>query len=87
MAPYEGKEETPPRPEFPNGMSTLSSRRGNMEVRQALESAKFSGVTDEDAGIMLVTANRPGLCQRLREASVTQVPVLNSQYKSADKGR
>jgi len=35
---------------------------------------------------MLVTANRPGLGQRLLQANLTQVPVLNSQYKSAEKG-
>jgi hypothetical protein len=45
VAPHEGKEETLPRPEVPYVMSILSSRRGNMEVRQALRSAKFSGVT------------------------------------------
>ena len=45
-APHEGKKETLPRPEVSYGMSTLSSRRGNMEVRQALGSSKFLGVKD-----------------------------------------
>jgi len=36
---------------------------------------------------MLVTANRPELGQRLRQASLTQVPVLKSWYKSVEKGR
>lgn len=36
---------------------------------------------------MLVTTNRPGLGKRLRQASLTQVPLLNSRYKSAEKGR
>jgi hypothetical protein len=39
-------EKTLPRPEVPYGMSILSPRRGNTEVRQALGSVKFSGVTD-----------------------------------------
>jgi len=46
VAPLEGKEETLSRPQVPYGMSILSSRRDNKEVRQALGSAKFSGVTD-----------------------------------------
>jgi len=46
VAPHEGKEESIPGPEVPCGMSILSSRRGNMEARQALGSAKFLGVTD-----------------------------------------
>jgi len=36
---------------------------------------------------MLVTANRPGLGPHLRQNSLTQVPVFNSRYKSAEKGR
>jgi hypothetical protein len=46
LAPHEGKEENLLRPKVPYAMFILSSRRGNMEVRQALRSAKFLGVTD-----------------------------------------
>jgi hypothetical protein len=46
MAPHERKGETLPSPEVPYGMSILSSRRGNIEVRQALGSAKILGVID-----------------------------------------
>jgi len=46
VAPHEGKEETLLRPKVSYGMFILSFRRGNMEVRQALGSAKFLGVTD-----------------------------------------
>jgi len=46
MAPQKGKGETLPGPEVPYGMSILSSRRGNMEVRKALGSAKVLGVID-----------------------------------------